>query len=156
LTESRHLPARLLQTSPPRRDQSPGPGSYAVIDLDLSRYDRLASRFAAERKEGLSFLKAGIDTRNEAFNRLMERMEQVAIASRAPVLLLGPTGAGKSQLARRIYELKKARRQVEGELVDVNCATLRGDTAMSTLFGHAKGAFTGAAAERQGLLRKAN
>ena len=51
----------------------------------------------------------------------------MAIASRAPMLLTGPTGAGKSQLARRIYELKKARRQVEGAFVEVNCATLRGD-----------------------------
>lgn len=156
LTESRHFPARLLQTSPPRRDTLGGPGTYAIIDLDLSRYDRLASRFQAEQRENLAFLKSGIDTRNEAFNRLIERIELVAGASRAPILLEGPTGAGKSHLARRIFELKKARRQVQGELVDVNCATLRGDTAMATLFGHARGAFTGATTERQGLLRKAD
>ena len=47
---------------------------------------------------------------------LIERIEQVAIRSRAPLLLMGPTGAGKSQLARRIYELKKARRQVRGRV----------------------------------------
>jgi transcriptional regulatory protein RtcR len=156
LTESRHFPAKLLQTSPPRRDALGGPGTYAIIDLDLSRYDRLASRFQAEKRDNLAFLKSGIDTRNEAFNRLIERIEVVAGASRAPILLEGPTGAGKSQLARRIFELKKARRQVQGELVDVNCATLRGDTAMATLFGHTRGAFTGATAERQGLLRKAD
>jgi transcriptional regulatory protein RtcR len=156
LTESRRFPGRILQTSPPRRDAGPSGGSYAIIDLDLSKYDRLASRFQAEQREGLSFLKSGIDTLNDAFNRLMERMEQVAIASRHPVLLMGPTGAGKSHLARRIFELKKARRQVAGDFVDVNCATLRGDAAMSTLFGHTRGAFTGAIAERQGLLRKAN
>src|SRR5262249_19393517 len=69
---------------------------------------------------------------------------------------MGPTGAGKSQLARRIYELKKARHQIEGAFVDVNCATLRGDAAMSALFGHRKGAFTGAVADRAGLLRSAN
>ena len=81
---------------------------------------------------------------------------QVAIASRDPVLLCGPTGSGKSQLARRIYELKKTRRQVGGELVEVNCATLRGDAAMSTLFGHVRGAYTGAAEARGGMLRKAD
>ncbi|MCS6902149.1 MAG: RNA repair transcriptional activator RtcR [Myxococcales bacterium] len=156
LTESRHLPAKLIQTSPPRRSTPGGPGTYAIIDLDLSRYDRLASRFQAEKRDNLTFLKSGIDTRNEAFNRLIERIEVVASASRAPILLEGPTGAGKSQLARRIFELKKARRQVQGELVDVNCATLRGDTAMTTLFGHTRGAFTGATSERQGLLRKAD
>ena len=154
LTESRHLPARLLQTSPGRGGHTPG--TFAVIDLDLSRYDRLASRFQAEQREGLSFLKSGIDTRNAAYNRLIERVEQVAVGSRAPILFMGPTGAGKSQLARRVYELKKARRQVSGDLVDVNCATLRGDGAMSALFGHVKGAFTGAVDARGGLLRKAH
>jgi len=154
LTESRHFPARLLQTSPAKRAGSAG--TFAIIDLDLSRYDRLASRFQREQLESLSFLKSGIDTRNAAYNRLIERIEQVAVRSRAPILLMGPTGAGKSQLARRIFELKKARRQVSGELCDVNCATLRGDGAMSALFGHVKGAFTGALEARAGLLRKAH
>jgi transcriptional regulatory protein RtcR len=158
LAESRHLPGRLLQTSPTQRDgrDKRGAGSYAIVDLDLSKYDRLAQRFALERNEGLSFLKSGIDTRNAAFNRLIERIEQVAIGSRDPILLTGPTGAGKSHLARKIFELKKERRQVEGPFVEVNCATLRGDQAMSTLFGHVKGAFTGALRDRPGLLRQAN
>ncbi len=154
LTESRHFPARLLQTSPPKGRN--GPGTFAIIDLDLSRYDRLASRFQEEQKAGLSFLKSGIDTRNAAYNRLIERIEQVAVGSRAPILLMGPTGAGKSQLAQRIFELKKARRQVTGELAQVNCATIRGDGAMSALFGHVKGAFTGAVEARGGLLKKAH
>ena len=160
LTESRHLPATLLQTSPPTRaDRDPAvrvAGTWRAIDLDLSRYDRLASRFAAEARERTGGLKAGIETRNPAFNALIDRIERVAVASRAPMLLTGPTGAGKSQLAGRIFALKKSRRQVAGEFVEVNCATLRGDGAMSTLFGHAKGAFTGAVGEREGLLRKAD
>jgi transcriptional regulatory protein RtcR len=156
LTESRDIPARLIQTSPPRRRGDARPGPYAVIDLDLSKYDRLASRFVRQQREGLSFLKSGIDTRNAAFNQLVERIEQVAITSRAPLLLTGATGSGKSQLARRIYDLKRARRQVEGAFVEVNCATLRGDAAMSALFGHVKGAFTGAIQSRLGLLRTAD
>lgn len=156
LVESRHIPGRLIQTSPPPRPEGNASGSYTIIDLDLSRYDSIARRFQKERTEGLSFLKAGIETKNPAYNRLIERVEQVAIASRDPVLLCGPTGSGKSQLARRIYELKKARRQVGGELVEVNCATLRGDAAMSTLFGHVRGAYTGAAEARGGMLRKAD
>jgi transcriptional regulatory protein RtcR len=154
LTESHHFPARLIQTSP-----GPGrslPGTYSVIDLDLSRYDRLASRFQEERAQSQSFLKSGIDTRNRAFNQLIERIEQVTIASDAPMLLMGPTGAGKSQLARRVYELRCARRQLAGPFVAVNCATLRGDAAMSALFGHVKGAFTGAQRDRPGLLRSAH
>ncbi|AKU94566.1 Transcriptional regulatory protein RtcR [Labilithrix luteola] len=156
LTETRYFPARLLQTSPARDREDRAPGSYTIIDLDLSRYDGLASRFHKEQIEGQSFLKSGIETKNAAFNALIERIEHVAIASREPVLVTGPTGAGKSKLARRIYELKKARRQVTGEFAEVNCATLRGDAAMSTLFGHKKGAFTGAVIDRAGLLLKAH
>ncbi len=154
LTETRHFPARLIQTAPPRREQ-PGAGSFQIIDLDLSRYDRIATRFQEERRDALSFLKSGIDTRNTAFNELMERIERVAIASKAPILLTGPTGSGKSRLARRIYDLKLTRRLVAGPLVEVNCATIRGDAAMSALFGHRRGAFTGAIADRPGLLRSA-
>lgn len=127
-----------------------------IIDLDLSRYNAIASRFAEERQQTLDFLKSGIATRNSHFNRMIEQIEKVAIKSRAPILLNGPTGAGKSFLARRIFELKQARHQFSGAFVEVNCATLRGDTAMSTLFGHVKGAFTGARESREGLLRSAN
>jgi transcriptional regulatory protein RtcR len=156
LTESRHFPARLLQTSPSRDDRGSSAGAFSLIDLDLSRYDRIASRFAEERREATSILKSGIETRNPQFNRLIERIEQVAVRSQAPILLMGPTGAGKSQLARQIYALKKERRQVLGPFVEVNCATIRGDGAMSALFGHVKGAFTGALQDRPGLLRTAN
>lgn len=154
LTESRHLPGRLLQTSP-ERDRTM-PGSYKIIDLDLSRYDRIASRFQQEAEAGASYLKGGIETRNAAFNHLIDRIERVAIVSHDPLLLMGPTGAGKNRLAKRIYELKKARHAVRGEFVDLNCATLRGDAAMSALFGHVKGSFTGALKDRAGLLRAAD
>ena len=156
LTESRYLPAKLIQSSPPSARKRGEPGTYEIIDLDLSRYDRIASRFQQEQKEAASFLKSGIDTRNAAFNRLIEKIEQVAIASRDPLLLMGPTGAGKSRLAKRIYELKRARHQVKGDFIEVNCATIRGDAAMSALFGHVKGAFTGAVNPRPGLLRAAD
>lgn len=157
LAESRHFPVRLVQSSPPPRASGSGAvGSYQIIDLDLSRYDRLASRFERERVESACVLKSGIETRNVSFNAMIEQIERVAIASKAPILLTGPTGAGKSQLARRIYELKKSRRQVAGAFVEVNCATLRGDAAMSALFGHVRGAFTGAVKDRPGLLRAAD
>ena len=156
LVESRRIPGVLAQTSPPKRQQMGDPGSYTLIDLDLSRYDVIAQRFGAEQQDAVQFLKSGIATRNARFNALIDEVERVAVRSRAPILFTGPTGAGKSHLARRMYELKKARHQVEGEFVEVNCATLHGDGAASTLFGHKKGAFTGAAADRAGLLRTAH
>jgi transcriptional regulatory protein RtcR len=56
----------------------------------------------------------------------------------------------------RVYELKKVRHAVKGEFGDVNCATLRGDGAMSTLFGRTKGVFTGVLKDWGGLLRTAD
>ncbi|MEO7494335.1 MAG: RNA repair transcriptional activator RtcR [Massilia sp.] len=156
MTEARFFPGRLLQTSPPRRQGRIDPGSYALIDLDLSRYDQIAQRFTREQAEGVAFLKSGIATRNAHFNTMIDEIERVAIKSRSPMLLMGPTGAGKSFLARRVYELKKARHQIDGKFVELNCATLHGDGAASTLFGHIKGAFTGAASDRPGLLKAAH
>ena len=75
LTESRHLPARLIQTSPPTERERGEAGRYSIIDLDLSRYDRIAARFAEEQREARSFLKSGIATRNAAFNRMIEEIE---------------------------------------------------------------------------------
>ncbi len=185
LTESRHLPGRLLQTSPPRKDpervalraKKPSAaerrkmpealkphewnyaavaGEYRIIDLDLSQYDRLARRFEHERSDGVSFLKSGIETKNAQFNRLIDEIEHVAQQSRAPILLMGPTGAGKSKLARRVFEMKKARQKIAGQFVELNCAVLRGDQAMSALFGHVKGSFTGATIDRPGVLKSAH
>ncbi|HTU11862.1 MAG TPA: RNA repair transcriptional activator RtcR [Allosphingosinicella sp.] len=155
LSESHYLPGRLLQTQP-RRGSVDAAGIWNVIDLDLSRYDSIATRFAVAAAEGQSFLKSGIETRNPAFNRMIDEIEQVALRSRAPMLLMGPTGAGKSQLARRIYELRRLNHLIGGPFVEVNCATLKGDSAMSALFGHRKGAFTGAVADRPGLLKSAD
>ena len=141
LVESRQIPGVLLQTAPPKnqkRQMARGDvGTYEVIDLNLARYDPLAARLAAVRDDAVRYLKSGIATRNVAFNRMIAEIEQVA-------------------LARRIYELKKARHQVRGIFVDVNCATLRGDGAASALFGHKKGAFTGAVEKRDGYLKSAD
>lgn len=154
LTEARFLPGRLLQSAPPRRGEEIG--HWTVIDLELDRYAAIASRNAAVQAQSTAFLKAGIDTRNPAFNELIDQIERVALRSESPLLLSGPTGAGKSRLARRIYELKRQRGLLAGPMVEVNCATLRGDQAMAALFGHVKGSFTGAVTDRPGLLRGAD
>jgi transcriptional regulatory protein RtcR len=154
LTETGFFPASLLQTSPPRVEGEAG--SYGIIELDLARYERIARRFEEERIARSGALKAGIETKSPRFNALITRIERVAGVSRAPILLAGPTGAGKTQLARRIHALKQQRGLASEVFVEVNCATLRGDHAMSTLFGHKRGAFTGALADRRGLLAGAH
>ena len=159
LAESHHIRAKLIQTTPKEghvRHSNDPKGTHTVIDLDLSRYDKLAKRFETERQNDLSFLKRGIDTRNAAFNRLIETIERVAVRSSDPILLTGPTGAGKSQLAKQIYLLKKQSGKVKGSFVAVNCATLGGDLAKSALFGHKKGSFSGAGADHAGFLKEAD
>lgn len=153
LTESRHVPARLIQTGPPRGE---GPPTIDVIDLDLSRYNALQQRFDQLSREYGDQLKGGIATKNAAYNALIDRIELVASNSNEPILLLGETGTGKSELAERIYTLKLERRRVKGRLVHVNCATLNGPDAMAMLFGQRRGYAGQAGSERSGLLREAD
>ena len=80
LTEARYLPGRLLQTQPSRRGLPDAAGSWTAIDLDLSRYDSIANRFAAATAESTSYLKGGIETRNAAFN-LLDLVDQPVRAS---------------------------------------------------------------------------
>ena len=163
LVEAGFIPADLIQTSPcPRPDQADPQGRYQVIDLDVSRYDGLRERFEAEKQQHWQTLQANLVTQNAAYQKLISDIEKVATRSAAPILLMGATGAGKSQLAGQIYALKKAKasstqgKNTLEQFIEVNCATLRGDTAMSVLFGHVKGAFTGAATSRDGLLKSAD
>lgn len=164
LVEAGFIPADLIQTSPCRKpDQTNPQGRYQVIDLDVSRYDSLRARFEAEKAQHWQTLQANLVTQNAAYKKLIADIEKVATRSTAPILLMGATGAGKSQLARQIYAIKKDKssssgpgKQTLGKFIEVNCATLRGDTAMSVLFGHVKGAFTGAASSRDGLLKSAD
>lgn len=164
LVEAGFIPADLIQTSPcPRPDQTDPQGRYQVIDLDVSRYDGLRERFEAEKQQHWQTLQANLVTQNAAYQQMISDIEKVATRSTAPILLIGATGAGKSQLAGQIYALKKAKASSTAQskytldkLIEVNCATLRGDTAMSVLFGHVKGAFTGAASSREGLLKSAD
>ena len=156
LTEANYIPGQLLQTSPSSEGKAHPIGEYQIIDLDLSCYDLIASRFEHEARQGMAYLKGGIETRNTNFNALIKQLEQVSIRSTEPILLTGATGVGKSRLARLIFNLKKQRNKMRGKLVEVNCATLRGDNAMSAIFGHIKGAYTGAVNNRAGLLLEAD
>ncbi len=154
LTESRHIPGKLLQTHM-QKSRNPN-GTYTIIDLDLSKYDKIAERFHQEQKDGIRFLKSGIETRNAKFNEMIRELATVSVKSKAPILLTGKTGVGKTKMARLVYEWKKQKRMVSGNFVELNCATLRGDACMSALFGHVKGAFTGAVENRKGLLKAAD
>jgi transcriptional regulatory protein RtcR len=108
-----------------------------------------------ERQEQIQLL-AGDVCWGPTFRQLLDRVISVSLNHRGPLLLTGPTGSGKSFLARHIYELKKKRNLVTGEFMEINCATLQRERACSDLFGHHKGAFTGAHTSRKGLILQAD
>ena len=69
----------------------------------------------------------------------------------SPALIVGETGTGKERVAAELHRLSRR----EGEFVAVNCATLGAQLIESQLFGHVKGAFTGAVSDQSGLFRAA-
>ena len=91
-------------------------------------------------------------TRSPVMERILNQVRQVA-SSDVSILITGPSGSGKELLARAVHEADKDR---HGPIVAVNCGALPEQLLESELFGHVKGAFTGAISEHQGLFRAAN
>ena len=89
---------------------------------------------------------------SEAITGLLHELDVVA-DSELPVLLLGETGVGKELFAHRLHRLSRRR---DRPLVHVNCAALPESLAESELFGHVKGAFSGATGERPGRFEAAD
>ena len=83
---------------------------------------------------------------------VMQRVEQVA-PTEAPVLILGETGSGKEVIARAIHARS---RRAGGPVVRVNCGAIPTELVDSELFGHEKGAFTGASGRRKGWFERAD
>ena len=93
-----------------------------------------------------------IISRSEAMQHVMDLARRAA-ASEATVLITGESGTGKERLARHVHELSTRR---DGPFVAINCGALPENLLESELFGHAKGAFTGANSERKGLFESAS
>lgn len=91
-----------------------------------------------------------IVTINPKMRRIFQYTEAVSVSSH-PVLITGETGVGKEMLARAVHDLSGAR----GGFVPVNVAGLDDQFFSDMIFGHSKGAFTGAAEKRDGLIKKA-
>ncbi len=87
-----------------------------------------------------------------ALQRTLEMVAQAA-PSAATILLLGESGTGKELLARQIHRLSE---RAAGPFVAVNCAALPENLLETELFGHEKGAFTGAAGKREGRFERAS
>jgi len=87
-----------------------------------------------------------IEATGDVNSRLIQQVEQIS-ALDSTVFIGGETGTGKSTIARMIHQKSK---RGKGPFVNVNCASLPRDLIQSELFGHTKGAFTGALMDRKG------
>jgi transcriptional regulator with PAS, ATPase and Fis domain len=85
--------------------------------------------------------------------KVVMELASVAAESDSAVLLQGDTGSGKGVLAKWIHEHG---RTCNGQFVEINCSSIRGDLLSSELFGHVRGAFTSAVQDRQGLIEVAD
>lgn len=179
LCESGHIDAQLLQGAPPEH----AGGRYRVRPVSipvLRTSDRSSAHPVAERHTVEPHQAAGTgraastNTRkpadtadptdtphvttqrfvgdDRALHDALDRADRVA-PYELPVLIVGETGTGKSMVARRVHDLSP--RSAEPFVV-VNCAAITPTLAESELFGHTKGAFTGAAGERPGAFRSAH
>ena len=92
----------------------------------------------------------GLTTLSPTLAHAFERLAVVA-RSQVPVIIEGPTGTGKEVVARAIHDLS----QRSGPFVAVNCGALPRDLVEAELFGHRKGAFSGATDDQPGLVRSA-
>ncbi len=94
----------------------------------------------------------GLIGSSKPWKRILEQVWKVAPAA-CPVLLQGETGTGKELLARAVHLASKRAR---GPFVAMNCAAIHAETMHSELFGHIRGAFTGADRNRRGLMQQAH
>jgi formate hydrogenlyase transcriptional activator len=94
----------------------------------------------------------GIVCESAAIRRVLQAVEQVA-STDATVLITGETGVGKELIARAIHRRSE---RAHGPLVQVNCSAIPGGLLASELFGHERGAFTGAVERRKGRFEQAH
>jgi two-component system nitrogen regulation response regulator NtrX len=137
-------------------------GAYDILEKPLDTDRILVTLRNAlqhlELQEENARLKQTIESRFEivgrsyAINALIEKIEKVA-STPARVLITGENGTGKELVARALH---RGSPRASGPFIEVNCAAIPSELIESELFGHMKGSFTGAIADRAGKFEQAN
>lgn len=125
-----------------------------LLDRDQESEDNFGEGDSSEHSESagndlLNF--GGLIGESASMQTLYEQIARVS-KTRANVMLFGESGVGKEVVANAIHFVSKAK----GELVPINCGALSKDLIGSELFGHEKGAFTGAVARKEGIFEQGN
>ena len=126
------------------RDESPGPAASA---LQMDRGHSMRPVEPAEPR----FVRENLIGVSESFSRVLRKIPRLA-SSDATVLITGETGTGKEVVAKAIHVNSHRH---ERPFIPVNCGALPEDLVENELFGHARGAYTGAANSGKGLLAEA-
>ena len=152
LAASGEIPGGLLHVRPPRfvtKDRPP----VTEIDLTSREFPVVRSQIAASSvvDNGVvdiesAITKLGIVGDHSTMRQALE-IGAMPAPSNAPILILGETGTGKELFARFVHQLSG--RQID-RFIAINCAAIPMDLVESTLFGHKKGAFTGATTDQIG------
>ncbi len=117
---------------------------------EMQGVNRVLKKHLLGRNSEVAEVFSGILTRSESMFAIFRYLEAIAATTRA-VLITGETGTGKELVAKAVHELSGRK----GRFIAVNVAGLDDNLFSDTLFGHKRGAFTGADAQRSGLVEQA-
>ena len=141
-------------------------GASCVLDSEEASFSQELQRIltsvlrqktceVVEKEHNHALMKAfGIEGESHAIEEAFRQSLRIASFSDLAVLITGESGTGKELMARAIHQLDQKRRT--GPFVAINCGALSPGLVESELFGHSRGAFTGADRDRKGLVRAAD
>jgi DNA-binding NtrC family response regulator len=154
LVEAGLLRATMVQVIPAAFVPDPHPSPIREVRLDIEGFPQIRALQAELRRlrSEVAPREVGLVGESEAMTALGRRLTRVARAE-VPVLILGETGTGKELVARAIHS---ASDRARGPFVAENCGSFSEGVLASELFGHERGAFTGAQARRRGLFEQAD
>jgi len=123
-----------------------------IVKLALQTQE-LKREVRALRREGALPGSSPLLGDSPAFTQILDQIREVARIPTATVLITGESGTGKELVARAVHTLSE---RCEAPFVAVNCASIPTELMESELFGHERGAFTGAIVRKTGLFEEAN